>query len=149
MNKLIFFLLGCLICFLGCAKEVEPEEYISEEEREVIRLVNEERTKVGITPLEMELSLMRSGDIRAEELTILFSHNRPNGASCFSVIEFESKASGENIAYGQPNANAVMATWMNSAGHQANILNPDFTHIGVGYIYKNNTTYWVQLFAKK
>ena len=149
MNKLIFFLLGCLICFSGCAKEGDPDGYISEEEREVIGLVNEERTKAGITPLEMELSLMRACDIRAEELTILFSHDRPNGESCFSVIEFESKASGENIAYGQPNVNAVMDSWMNSAGHRANILNPDFTHIGAGYIQKNNTTYWVQLFAKK
>jgi len=149
MNRLLFFLLGCLVCFSGCAKETDPEEYVSEEAKEVIRLVNEERAKVGITPLEMELSLMRSCEIRAEELAILFSHERPNGSSCFSVIEFESKASGENIAYGQRDAQSVMTSWMNSTGHRNNILNSNFTHIGVGYFYKNNTTYWVQLFAKK
>jgi len=145
----MFFLFGCLICFSGCAKEVEPEEYVSEEEKEVIRLVNEERTKAGIVPLEMERSLMQSCDIRAEDLTIKFSHDRPNGEPWHTVIEIESKASGENIAYGQRDAKSVMATWMNSAGHRANILNPNFTHIGVGYIYKNNTAYWVQLFTKK
>jgi len=149
MNKWLCFLLGCFVYIAGCAKEAEQEEYVSEEEKEVIRLVNEERAKAGVAPLEMDLSLMRSCEIRAEELTVLFSHDRPNGTSCFSVIEFDSKASGENIAYGQPNASAVMATWMNSAGHRANILNPNFTHIGAGYIYKNNTTYWVQLFVKK
>ena len=130
LNRWIFFLFGCLICILGCAKETEPKEYVSEEEKEVIRLVNEERTKAGVAPLEMELSLMQSCDIRAEELTVLFSHDRPNGESWYSVIEMESKLSGENIAYGQRDAKSVMATWMNSAGHRANILNPNFTHIG-------------------
>jgi len=42
-----------------------------------------------------------------------------------------------------------MTSWMNSEGHRNNILNPNFTHIGVGYMLKNNTAYWVQLFAKK
>jgi uncharacterized protein YkwD len=138
-----------MICLSGCAKTLEPDENGSPEEIEVIRLVNEERAKAGIAPLEMDPSLMRSCDIRADELTVKFSHDRPNGESCFSVIEFASQAAGENIAYGQPDAKSVMDTWMKSTGHQNNILNPNFTHIGVGYISKNNTAYWVQLFVKK
>ena len=149
MKKWILLLFGCLIGISGCVKESESEEYIADEEKEVIRLVNNERAKAGIALLEMDISLMQSCNIRAEELTIRFSHERPNGESCFSVITFESKASGENIACGQPDANSVMTSWMNSEGHRNNILNPNFTHIGVGYMLKNNTAYWVQLFTKK
>ena len=145
-NKWIALLLGCFFFFFGCEKE---PEYVSTTENELIRLVNNERTKAGVAPLEMDLSLMQSCKIRAEEITIQFSHERPNGVSCFSVIAFESKASGENIARGQADASSVMASWMNSEGHRKNILNPNFTHIGVGYTLNNNTTYWVQLFVKK
>ena len=149
MNKWIISLVGCFFVISGCAKERDAENYVLDEEKEVIRLVNNERAKAGIASLEMDLSLMQSCKIRAEELTTLFSHDRPNGASCFSVITFESKESGENIAKGQTDASTVMNSWMNSKGHRDNILNPNFTHIGVGYLLQNNTAYWVQLFAKK
>ena len=149
MNKWIILLVGCFFFISGCAKDADPTAYVPDKENEVIRLVNNERAKAGVAPLEMDLSLMQSCNIRAEELTIKFDHVRPNGASCFSVIAFESKASGENIAKGQTDASSVMATWMNSKGHRDNILSPNFTHIGVGYLLQNNTAYWVQLFAKK
>ena len=149
MNKWIILLVGCFFFISGCAEGRDAENYVLDEEKETIRLVNNERAKAGIAPLEMDLSLMQSCNIRVEELTMQFSHTRPNGESCFSVIAFESKASGENIARGQTNANSVMTSWMNSEGHRDNILNPNFTHIGVGYKLENNTAYWVQLFAKK
>ena len=58
------------------------------------------------------------------------------------------RRSGENIAWGQQSPKAVMEGWMNSKGHRANILNPNFTKIGVGY-RKNaaGRTYWTQLFT--
>ena len=56
---------------------------------------------------------------------------------------------GENIAYGQKTPEQVMEGWMNSQGHRANILNPNFTAIGVGY-YQNSrgVSYWTQLFVR-
>jgi Uncharacterized protein with SCP/PR1 domains len=149
MNKWFLLLVACFFISSGCEKESGSTEYVSTEENEVIRLVNNERLKAGVAPLEMDLSLMQSCNIRAEELTIQFSHVRPNGTTCFSVIEFASKASGENIARGQVDASSVMSSWMNSEGHRNNILNPNFTHIGVGYTLKNNTAHWVQLFVRK
>ncbi|MCL2478787.1 MAG: CAP domain-containing protein, partial [Treponema sp.] len=56
------------------------------------------------------------------------------------------KRAGENIAMGQRTAEAVMNSWMNSTGHKNNILNPNFTMLGVGHYTQNNINYWVQLF---
>lgn len=87
--------------------------------REVIRLVNEERTKEGLSPLT-ELSVLTSGaQIRAGELTTLFSHTRPDGRSCFSVIEDIGTdeffyTMGENIAAGYASPADVVDGWMNS-----------------------------------
>ena len=57
------------------------------------------------------------------------------------------RRSGENIAYGQSTPQQVMNAWMNSSGHRANILNENFTTIGVGYTVINGTAYWAQLFT--
>jgi uncharacterized protein YkwD len=53
---------------------------------------------------------------------------------------------GENIAYGQTSAQEVMQSWMNSAGHRQNILNPKFRDVGIAYAY-GNTFYWTQNFG--
>ena len=121
-----------------------PEEF----EAEVVRLVNIEREKNGLSALKSDNEkLNRAADIRAEELTTSFSHTRPSGADCFSVlIERGIKycAAGENIAYGYRTPAEVVEGWLNSPGHRANILTGSFTHIGVGY--NENGNYWVQLF---
>ena len=57
------------------------------------------------------------------------------------------KSAGENIAQGQTTAKAVVNAWMNSEGHRANILNKNYTHIGVGYVKDGN--YWTQMFIQK
>ena len=56
--------------------------------------------------------------------------------------------SGENIAWGQKTPEEVMKGWMNSEGHRANILNKNYTSIGVGY-YQNagGVNYWTQIFT--
>ena len=121
-----------------------PEEF----EAEVVRLVNIEREKNGLSALKSDNEkLNRAADIRAEELTTSFSHTRPSGADCFSVlIERGIKycAAGENIAYGYRTPAEVVEGWLNSPEHRANILTGSFTHIGVGY--NENGNYWVQIF---
>jgi uncharacterized protein YkwD len=57
---------------------------------------------------------------------------------------------GENLAQGHATANEVMFGpfgWMSSAGHRANILNGNFTHLGVGYDADGAT--WVQVFLRR
>ncbi len=56
---------------------------------------------------------------------------------------------GENIAMGQTTPVDVMTAWMNSSGHRANIMNPGFTHLGVGCRYGTGALYWVQDFVSR
>lgn len=121
-------------------------------QQQVVDLVNAERAKGGLNPLTVSQEVQNAAQVRAGEIIQSFSHTRPNGASPFTALNEQNlkyTAAGENIAAGQATPQAVMDSWMNSSGHRANIMNPDFTHIGVGYIegggYKTN---WVQLFAR-
>lgn len=114
-------------------------------QQEILRLVNAERAKAGLSPLAYYTAGQAAADTRAEEIGEVFSHTRPDGSSCFTVFEehgLSYRAVGENIAYGYRTAESVMEGWMNSEGHRANILNGNFTHIVVGV----NGTNWVQLF---
>ncbi len=115
-------------------------------ESEVLRLVNIERAKQGLAALSASsAAAMQAADVRSAEIKTSFSHTRPNGSSCFTALEeagISYRAAGENIASGYPTPSAVVAGWMNSDGHRANILSKNFTQLAVGY--DNNS--WVQLF---
>ena len=119
--------------------------------RKVADLVNQERAKAGLAPLEVKVTLQTAAQVRAKEIEKSFSHTRPNGSS-FSTVLAENgvdyRGSGENIAWGQRSPEEVMNGWMNSDGHRANILNKNFKYIGVGYhVNSNGTGYWTQLFT--
>ena len=105
-------------------------------EKEMIDLVNEERTRRGLKTLTFDSRLREtarghSGDMFSRGY---FSHYSPEGESVadravkngvdFLVI-------GENLAYA-PNLQLAHQGLMNSEGHRANILSPDFNKIGIG-----------------
>lgn len=112
---------------------------------EVIRQVNAERAKNGLSALREDAELTRAACVRANEIVALFSHTRPDGTAWSTV---SGRAYGENIAKGQKTADKVMAAWLTSEGHRANILRPGFGSIGVCAILVDGVTYWVQLFGK-
>lgn len=120
-------------------------------EQQVIDLVNKERARAGLSALKLDKNVAKAALVRAKETEKSFSHTRPNGSK-FSTALTESgvsfRGAGENIAWGQKTPQEVMKGWMNSDGHRANILNKNFTTIGVGY-YKNasGVNYWTQLFT--
>lgn len=122
-----------------------------ENAEQVVKLVNEERAKAGLSPLTLQSNMTAAANIRAKELEQQFSHTRPDGSSCFTALNeqgISNRFMGENIAYGQTTPSWVMNSWMNSSGHRANILNSHYTNIGVGcYQNENNGKYWVQLFT--
>lgn len=127
-----------------------PEEDSSYEDQ-IVGLVNEERAKAGLPALTVDTGLEAAGLVRAKEIVSNFSHTRPDGTSFSTAIREQNvsfRGAGENIAWGQRTPEEVMDGWMNSPGHRANILNENFTRIGVGH-YQNGagTNYWVQLFA--
>ena len=112
---------------------------------QVFEEVNRERAAAGLAALELDDSLSAAAQIRADEITRSFSHTRPDGSS-FSTVT--SGAYGENIAKGQSSAARVMAAWMSSSGHRANILNARYTKIGICAYEYGGVMYWVQLFGR-
>lgn len=118
---------------------------------EVIQLVNIERANAGLSPLAKNVSACQAANIRAVETVTIFEHIRPDGRSCFSVLEetgISYTSCGENIAMGQRTPEEVVRAWMNSPGHRANILQEGFEEIGVGIAEVDGTLYWVQLFIR-
>lgn len=117
---------------------------------QVVELVNAERAKVNLPALTMTTKLNEAALVRAKETVQSFSHTRPNGSSFSTVLKengISFQGAGENIAWGQRTPEQVVLAWMNSEGHRANILNPKYTSIGVGYYLNGATPYWAQLFT--
>ncbi|NLA86577.1 MAG: hypothetical protein GX847_04700, partial [Clostridiales bacterium] len=139
----------------GAALELETAETIEEDpvvkfKAGVIRLVNLEREKAGIEALTELDSLHPVADVRAQESSVSFSHTRPNNTRCFTIFgenDLKYKAAGENLAFGFRTPEAVVKAWMGSTGHRRNIMDPDFTFIGIGYYTnENGRVYCSQLF---
>lgn len=120
---------------------------------QVVALMNQERAAAGVGGISQNASLDAVAQIRAQEIVQSFSHTRPNGSSCFTVLDENGIAymtAGENIAAGYGDPASVMNGWMNSEGHRANILNGSFGQVGIGYYTDPNSgygTYWVQIFT--
>ena len=121
-------------------------------EEEVVRLVNVERAKNGLSPLTEDWELSRVARYKSQDMRDrnYFSHTSPTYGSPFQMMKsfgISYKSAGENIARGYKTPSAVVSGWMNSSGHRANILNPSFTHIGVGFVADGH--YWTQMFISK
>ena len=132
--------------------EDAPEESggVQEAAEAVASLVHAARQDAGLSELELDADLCAAAQARAQEIAQSFSHTRPDGSSCFTILEefgISYRAAGENIAMGQRTPEEVMDGWMNSSGHRANILNGTFTSIGVGYYVDGaGAAHWVQIF---
>lgn len=109
----------------------------------VVELVNEQRAAAGVEEVETADFLMDGAAIRVKEIGEKYSHTRPDGTKCFTVLDVKGSL-GENLGRGYSSPEAVMKAWMNSSGHKKNILSPKFKYIGVGY--DSETKCWVQIF---
>ncbi|WGV57501.1 CAP domain-containing protein [Brevibacillus brevis] len=115
--------------------------------KQVADLVNQERAKAGLKPVQMDATLSKVALAKAQDMSAnnYFDHNSPTYGSPFDMMKqygIQYSTAGENIAMGQQSPQEVMQQWMNSEGHRQNIMNPDFTKIGVGF----TNGYWVQEF---
>ncbi|MGY1784072.1 CAP domain-containing protein [Geodermatophilus sp. SYSU D00698] len=117
----------------------------------MLTLVNQERTAAGCAPVVADAALAavaraHSADMRDRGY---FSHDTPEGLDPFDRARAAGvgNARAENIAQGQPDPAAVMAAWMNSPGHRANILNCSLTELGVGVAEGSGGPWWTQLFG--
>ena len=125
----------------------------SADEQEVFKKVNEEREKAGVSALNWSDALANLARAHSHCMCErgFFDHVNPDGmgptergraGKCCNVCGDKHSFSpccpspfagvGENIVYGQRSPTEVMTAWMNSSGHRANILNANYTHIGVG-----------------
>lgn len=95
---------------------------------------NNERTKAGLSPLILSTQLDVSAQNKCMDMEQknYWAHNAPDGTEPWSFIHQQTdfKKAGENLEYGNSTSSAVTTDWMNSSGHKANILDPEFTSVG-------------------
>lgn len=132
----------------GESKNDTVDNDLSGFEQQVLDLVNQERSKTGLSSLSRREELSNVAMVKAQDMynNNYFDHNSPTHGSPFDMLKefgITYNSAGENIAKGQTTPSQVMKDWMNSPGHRANILNNSYTHIGIAYY--NNT--WVQVFT--
>jgi uncharacterized protein YkwD len=115
----------------------------------VITLVNQERASQGLPALRFDPALARAAHAHAADMFTqnYFDHTSLDGrdfAARARAAGYQGSPTGENIAKGQPDAVAVMRSWMNSDGHRKNILSSASNEIGVGVEQR----VWVQVFGE-
>lgn len=112
---------------------------------EVMEMINSEREKAGGAPLSIAGKLNGYANIRAQEISVSFSHIRPDGSKFCSLAP--KLIRGENIAWGQRNPSHVMDTLMKSEAHKDVMLTSDFKKMGIGIYKKSGVIYWALLFS--
>ena len=122
--------------------------------REVLTLVNKIRIKNNLEQLSWGDTCEEAALLRAKEAKILYAHTRPDGTSWATACPAPgtNNVSGENLAVGSAAVSpaSVVALWMSSEAHRANILNPDYSKLAVGFIFdpeSDHRTYWSQFFS--
>ena len=131
--------------------DITPAPTYTEEQfaEEIFRLSNIERAKAGHTLCKHHSEMTKAAMLRAKEISIKFSHIRPNGENCNTVAgEFNFGCiDGENIG-GARTPEALVEAWMKSNGHRWTLLNYSSTHLGVGAHKRADGTFdCVQIFS--
>ena len=117
---------------------------------DIFILINQARMDAEVNTVSYNnKELQDAADLRAKEIVEKFAHDRPDGTSCFTAFPKDYVVAGENIIQADEpiaTANNFMKSWMESEGHKANILNPDFTQMAIGIYEKDGVVYAAQLF---
>jgi uncharacterized protein YkwD len=126
---------------------------------EVVKLTNQFRRRNGLKPLTQNAKLTEAAQLHSQNMGVqdFFDHYGRDGSTPFQRITaagYQYFFAGENIAAGYFKPKEVMKGWIDSPGHRANLLNPNFKEIGVGYHYQAQDTgninyfaYWTQNFG--
>lgn len=117
---------------------------------QVLALVNAARAEASCGPVAVHAALVSAAQGHADDMAThdYFSHESQDGRTFVdrATAAGYPHPGAENIAKGQPDAASVMAAWLDSPGHRANILNCELTTIGLGL--NTDGMYWVQLFGR-
>ncbi|MDK4689145.1 Slam-dependent surface lipoprotein [Kingella negevensis] len=136
-------------------KMMPPAATQATEVQKAVENTNKIRQDLGLSALKYDARLSAYAQRRAEEIVQLFEHQRLSsgqaiGSGVAVVNRKQGAVWGENIAMGQTTADIVVTDWKNSKGHYANMINKDYTKIGLGLVYLPNSQkkyYWVQIFG--
>lgn len=116
----------------------QPVAGLNADEQRMLELVNQERVKAGLKPLQIDMALVRLARLKAQDMIDrgYFSHTSPTYGSPFDMMRaagVQYRYAGENLA-GAPTVSSAHTNLMDSPGHRANILNANFTKIGIGVV---------------
>lgn len=145
--KLLFFALLSLFIF---SISFSADDY----QKDMLSLVNIERKNENLSPLVLDEKL---NEIAKDKVKLLIKEGKLNhlagGYKSFGEFlksyNVDFVTAGENIAKKTQTNEETMNLWLNSKGHRANIMNENFTNIGIAKDSdKNGDIYWVQIFIK-
>jgi uncharacterized protein YkwD len=119
----------------------------------VFDLLNQERARNGAGPLRCDPVGVQAARAHSQDMCDrgYFSHTSPEGKAPWDRLRdagAQFSAAGENIAMGQPTAEAVHDAWMRSSGHRRNMLNPSWDRTGIGYVDCRGRAIWTEVFMR-
>jgi uncharacterized protein YkwD len=149
MNALV---LGLALLAATADPKEKTEFKLTADEQAVLDATNAERKKEKLEPLTADPKLTEAARAHAANMAKQSKLDHSLDEKTFEdrakAAGYKYRALGENIAWNQQTPKDVVAGWMASAGHKANILNADYTQIGLA-VAKNDKgePYWVQVFG--
>ena len=132
----------------------EMTSSLTEDEKEILELINNERANNGLNPLQIDDDLQNIVRIKAQDMVDndYFAHESPTYGSPFEMMKSNQityRTAGENIAGNSDNKKAVEA-WMNSESHKNNILNNSYNYTGIAVVSSSKYgKIFVQMFIGK
>lgn len=144
--------LVCCAAFICLMLVLAMPAHAASKADELLQLVNAERAQAGVAPLSMGSSALNAAaQARAEELTVNYSYNRPNGSREFTILPeygVDDVSVGENYWAAAEDASDVVAAWNRYDFFKERMLDKDATSVGIGY-YEGGEygNYWVMIFT--
>jgi uncharacterized protein YkwD len=151
---------------MGCAGPAAPDSFArnagttsvgpADTLATVLDLTNAERRRAGLPALRENRQLASAAQLQSEQMGSMGQMDHvipgapyPTPKDRLAAVNYAWEAYGENVAMGQRSGSEVVAAWMNSAGHRANILSPRYTELGVGLaIDADGRPYYAEVFGR-
>jgi uncharacterized protein YkwD len=112
-----------------------PQTCYSVDTTELLQLTNKARTAAGVVPLALNDQLKIAAALKAGDMTEnhYWSHDSPTGKTPWywlTTAGYKYRVAAENLAEAVNGASQTNASWLQSPGHRANMLNPAYTEVG-------------------
>jgi len=116
---------------------------------QILKLTNDHRAQYRLRPLQLNCRLLAAAQRHTYDMVSMrkMTHDGSDSSGVGQRVKrvgYGYRSVGENVAWGQKTVQHVVHSWMNSPGHRRNILNHDFTEMGIG----RSENYWTQVFGQ-